>query len=209
MSRAADARPAARQMSYSAMPTSVAASAPKACESAVRCGMAVIGIQIDIAAPMPEPTRAPIRSSVVDDVVMRAACRRRPPACRRAASCMPRRALSGAVRPRRPRMNSTDATQAMMNAATVDRAARSPHQRRQVQRVHRLPSCVEHLEHAVGDHESADDVDRGRGDRDEAEDGAERAEVVAPAATSEPTSEMPRWRWWPTSAACAAAPAPW
>ena len=41
------------------MPTSVAASAPKACEMAVRCGMAVIGIQIEIAAPMPEPSTSP------------------------------------------------------------------------------------------------------------------------------------------------------
>ena len=48
-------------MEYSAMPTSAAASAPKACESAVRCGMAVIGIQMDIAEPMSEPTTRPAK----------------------------------------------------------------------------------------------------------------------------------------------------
>ena len=41
------------------MPTSVAARAPKACEMAVRCGTAVIGIQIEIAAPMPLPATRP------------------------------------------------------------------------------------------------------------------------------------------------------
>jgi hypothetical protein len=30
---------------YSAMPTSAAANAPKACDRAVRCGIAVIGTQ--------------------------------------------------------------------------------------------------------------------------------------------------------------------
>ena len=38
-------------------------------------------------------------------------------------------------------------------------------------RVHRLLPllALEHLEHAVGDHEPAHDVDRGGGDRDEAQ----------------------------------------
>ena len=49
------------------MPTSVAASAPKACEMAVRCGMAVIGIQIEIAAPMPEPSTSPRMIQVIAD----------------------------------------------------------------------------------------------------------------------------------------------
>ena len=51
--------------------------------------------------------------------------------------------------------------------------------------------ALEHLQHAVGDHEAADHVDRGGGDRDEAQDRAERARGRPPAATSEPTSEMP------------------
>ena len=42
------------------MPTSAAASAPNACDSAVRCGTAVIGIQIAIGAPISEPITMPI-----------------------------------------------------------------------------------------------------------------------------------------------------
>ncbi len=41
------------------MPTSVAANAPNACEMAVRWGTAVIGIQMEIAAPMAEPITSP------------------------------------------------------------------------------------------------------------------------------------------------------
>ena len=53
------------------MPTSVAASAPKACEMAVRCGMAVIGIQIEIAAPMAEPSTRPSEDPrEVDDAMV-------------------------------------------------------------------------------------------------------------------------------------------
>ena len=43
----------------SAMPTRDAAIAPKACESAVRCGIAVIGTQIAKAAPTSEPRISP------------------------------------------------------------------------------------------------------------------------------------------------------
>ena len=40
-------------------PTSAAARPPNACESAVRCGIAVIGTQRPIATPIVEPTRRP------------------------------------------------------------------------------------------------------------------------------------------------------
>ena len=46
-------------MVNSAMPTSAAAIAPKACESAVRCGIAVIGTQMAKAAPTSEPRIRP------------------------------------------------------------------------------------------------------------------------------------------------------
>ena len=49
------------KLAYSAAPTRAAAKAPKACESAVRSGMAVIGIQIDMAAPIDPPIRRPIQ----------------------------------------------------------------------------------------------------------------------------------------------------
>ena len=88
------------------MPTSVAAKAPKACEMAVRCGMAVIGIQMEIAAPMPEPRTRPNRihwNSMIRASMSVPTTATSMPA---AASCMPRRALSGRVKPRKPRMNS-------------------------------------------------------------------------------------------------------
>ena len=44
---------------YSETPTSAAARPPKACESAIRSGILVIGIQIAIEAPMKEPTIRP------------------------------------------------------------------------------------------------------------------------------------------------------
>jgi hypothetical protein len=44
---------------YSETPTSVAASAPNMCEMAVRCGTAVMGIQIAIGAPISEPRMRP------------------------------------------------------------------------------------------------------------------------------------------------------
>ena len=52
-------------------------------------------------------------------------------------------------------------------------------------------ALAEHFQHAIGDAESADDVDGGGGDGDEAEDVARSAIVAAPARTSEPISEMP------------------
>ena len=51
--------------------------------------------------------------------------------------------------------------------------------------------ALEHLQHAVGDEEAADDVDRRADDGDEAEDRARPCRGREPAATSEPTSEMP------------------
>ncbi len=44
---------------YSEMPTRVAASAPSECESAVRCGTAVIGIRRPMVAPTIDPAASP------------------------------------------------------------------------------------------------------------------------------------------------------
>jgi hypothetical protein len=41
------------------VPTRAAAKAPNACDSAVRCGTAVIGIQMAIGAPISEPITMP------------------------------------------------------------------------------------------------------------------------------------------------------
>ena len=72
------------------MPTSAAARPPNACESAIRSGILVIGIQIDIAAPISEPMMRPSDDPLVaDDLVVKqrvpstaAACRGRRAACR-------------------------------------------------------------------------------------------------------------------------------
>ncbi len=48
---------------YSATPTSAAANAPNACDSAVRCGIAVIGTQYAIAPPTSPPTTSPAMMS--------------------------------------------------------------------------------------------------------------------------------------------------
>ena len=55
---------------------------------------------------------------------------------------------------------------------------------------HYLGFRLEHLQHAISDHESTDHVRRGANDRDETEDRADLV-VLAPAVTIEPTSEMP------------------
>ncbi len=41
------------------MPTSTAARAPKACDMAIRCGMAVMGMKMAIAPPISEPMMKP------------------------------------------------------------------------------------------------------------------------------------------------------
>ena len=42
------------------MPTRAAARAPNACENAIRCGIAVIGMKIASAAPIADPTSTAI-----------------------------------------------------------------------------------------------------------------------------------------------------
>ncbi len=77
------------------MPTSAAASAPNACDNAVRCGIAVIGTLTAIHAPMTEPMVKPAMSQT--QVTMCAPtsvptmAANMPPSARN----MPRRAVSG------------------------------------------------------------------------------------------------------------------
>jgi len=79
----------------SPMPTRAAANAPKACESAVRCGIAVMGTLTAIHAPMMEPS---VRPAIIQTQVTMCAptsvpkmAANMPPSARN----MPRRAVSG------------------------------------------------------------------------------------------------------------------
>ena len=62
----------------STMPTSTAAKAPKACESTIRCGMAVMGMNMAMAPPINEPMMKPamIHSQVMMLVAHQRADRR-------------------------------------------------------------------------------------------------------------------------------------
>src|ERR1043166_3560552 len=90
-----------------------------------------------------------------------------------AASCMPRRALSGFVRLRSPRMKRTDAVRYETGMKMSDTTT-----------IPSVPSLaagvlLEHPQHPIGDDEPADDV-AGRADHgDEAEDGGDGIVVVA------------------------------
>ncbi len=74
---------------------------------AVRCGMAVIGIQIEIAAPMPEPMISPIMIQTNVTICSLSSVPIIATSMPIAANCMPWRALSGEVSPLSPRMNRT------------------------------------------------------------------------------------------------------
>ena len=54
-------RPSPPYSMYLKQPTSTAASAPNECESAIRCGIAVIGMKTAMSVPITEPTAAPMR----------------------------------------------------------------------------------------------------------------------------------------------------
>ena len=91
------------------MPTSAAASAPNACDSAVRCGTAVIGIQMAIGAPISEPSTMPISTHCqptwnISSVPMTASAMPISPAS------TPRRAVRGWLSHLSERMNSAAAT---------------------------------------------------------------------------------------------------
>ena len=50
------------------MPTKAAANAPNACDSAVRCGIAVIGTHTPMAAPKVEPNKSPTMIQVYETI---------------------------------------------------------------------------------------------------------------------------------------------
>jgi hypothetical protein len=95
---------------YSETPTRAAARPPKACESAIRSGILVIGIHTDMAAPMAEPTISPraiqrkVRISLKASVATTATSMPKEP--RR----LPFRAWVGEERPWRAMMKQSDAT---------------------------------------------------------------------------------------------------
>ena len=125
----------------------------------------------------------------------------------------PRRAVCGWLSHLSDRMNSAAATRydAHVRASvrgdrrrTASAAASSrPEVARVLITAARLPA--EHLQHAVGDPEPADDVGR-RGDHGQrAEDRAESRVPLRQSPESPPRRRSPRWRWSATSAACATA----
>ena len=92
------------------MPTSAAANAPNACESAVRCGIAVIGTQTPMARPSVEPSKSPTMIQVKLTI---SKCMRVPMMAiimPNSARCMPRLAVSGWLRPLSPRIKRTEAS---------------------------------------------------------------------------------------------------
>jgi hypothetical protein len=95
---------------YSETPTSAAAKPPKECESAIRSGILVIGIQIAIEAPMREPM---IRPAMIHSKRMISVARRVPTTATsmpKAPSRFPCRARFGDERAWRARMKQTEAT---------------------------------------------------------------------------------------------------
>ena len=94
---------------YFAVPTRPAARPPNACDSAVRCGTAVSGTH-DSGTPIAVPTtKRDDDPLVVDDLGMRAACRRSPAAMPATPAATPRRAVFGSLSQRSERMKSAAA----------------------------------------------------------------------------------------------------
>ena len=91
-------------------PTSAAANAPKAWESAVRCGIAVMGTETAIHAPMMEPTVSP--TMIHPQVTMCAPISVPMMAASIPASAinMPRRAVSGCDMPFSENTNRMEAS---------------------------------------------------------------------------------------------------
>ena len=168
----ARARPSARRPTSapwpsewnSATPTSVAASAPNACESAIRCGMAVIGTYTPSGQPMTEPSdqagQDPRRSWTISWCTQRA--HDRPPACRaRRAACRGGR-VSGdgqAAQPEDEQDRGGEVGGLDEQVAAGHCLAPWPASRG---RAGLRSARLNILQHAVGDHEAAHHVDGGR-----------------------------------------------
>ena len=94
----------------SPMPTRAAARAPKACESAVRCGMAVMGTLMAIHAPMIEPSDNPAMIHTQEMISVPTSVPTMAANIPASARNMPRRAVSGWDMPFSERTNRMDAT---------------------------------------------------------------------------------------------------
>ena len=102
-------RPSPPYSMYLKQPTSTAARAPNECESAIRCGIAVIGMKMAISAPMVEPTAPPIRMYVQVSTWVYSSVPTTARAMPISARNMPRRAVAGELSARRPSTNRTAA----------------------------------------------------------------------------------------------------
>jgi len=103
---------AAPSCRYSLMPTSVAATAPAACDSATHCGIAVIGTEMKsgrpITTPMNPPTTSPATIQSKRTISAWSSVPTMASSMPNAACAMPARAFSGPLRPRNPRMKKTE-----------------------------------------------------------------------------------------------------
>ena len=86
------------------MPTSAAAAAPNACENAVRCGMAVIGVYMAMTYPARDPITMPTTIHSKRMILWWNSVPTMASTMPNSASTMPLRAVSGDESMRRPRM---------------------------------------------------------------------------------------------------------
>ena len=136
-----------------------AARPPNACDSAVRCGTAVSGTR-DSGMPMTVPTTiASDDPGVVDDP----GCEQRADDRERHPADAGRHAAARGLRVAQPAQRQDEERRRGEIAGLGE--VRPPLL---------APPLAEHLQHAVGDQEAADDVGHRGGDGDRAEDGGER-----------------------------------
>src|SRR5437764_1388992 len=162
---AAAARPV-KALRNSASETRAAAPPPTPLKSATICGIAVIFTLRAATAPKTPPTAIPTRISQTLSICFCAKVTPIAISIPTAPIQFPRRAVAGCERNLRARMNAT----------IVARYARSVATRPIVLLGRVAP--LEHLEHAVGDDEAADDVGRGERHRDESDDRRQRVLVA-------------------------------
>ena len=174
---------------YSATPTSAVARPPKECESAIRSGIFVIGIAALIATPIALPTTHAREDPLVGDDVL---VKKRPDDGDEHADFAEE---EPAPRPlgRRQAAEAEDEEDRRYEVAEAQHRHGRGHDALPCSSLRsggRRVFPLEHPQHAVGDHEAADDVDRRAAHRDEAEDLADR-DGPTRRRRATPTSEMP------------------
>jgi len=92
------------------MPTKAAANAPNACDSAVRCGIAVMGTHTPMAAPRVEPSKSPTMIQVYETISKCMSVPMMAISMPNSAMCIPRLAVSGWLKPFKPKMKRTEAS---------------------------------------------------------------------------------------------------